>query len=562
MRFRKTTFTAVSLTALLALSPACVPAQTTNQSSVPTIKVYTRETLVDVTVTDANGQPVHGLTRSDFSITEDDKPQSIRSFQEFSNNTPVTASTPRKLPPNTYSNLQHATGPLIVLLLDDVNGEDGAKVRAEATKFIQSMTPGMQVALLAIGFRLTVLQGPTTDPSLLLKVVNAQVKPLLVPPEYCMAQTAKNWATLEQLDQVAAYLSGIKGKKNLLWINSGVPKIIYPDQTQEGGTPLCLQNFAPPLSKTYAKLADAQVTVYPLDPKGLVVPPATTTPALLLRWYQDQSKQHLSMEAVAEATGGVAFYNSNDLSGFMVKASDIGSNYYTLSYAPPSVKYDGRYHAISIKVGRPGVHLVYRKGYSAEDPTLIEHPPEIFLGHVTRDTRPTGPPADPLAAALSPIAPPATQLQFDVRVEPSTEPANPFDPPVMGQLNPKLKRVPLTRYGFLFTLPQSQIAFADAGGGTYSGSVEFDVAAFDTDGKLVTILSQTQKLPLTNEEYREFIATPFQFFQQVDLPPGQFTLHAGVLDGVSNKVGTVEIPLTVGKKPPAPVVTDGGTESK
>ena len=555
MRFRKTTFTAVSLTALLALSPECVAAQS---ASVPTIKVYARETLVDVTVTDAKGNPVHGLTRSEFSITEDDKPQSIRSFQEFSKDTPVTASTPRKLPPNTYSNLQHATGPLIVLLLDDVNGEDGAKVRAEATKFIQSMTPGMQVALLAIGFRLTVLQGPTTDPSLLLKVVNAQVKPLLVPPEYCMAQTAKNWATLEQLDQVAAYLSGIKGKKNLLWINSGVPKIIYPDQTLDSGIPLCLQDFAPALSKTYAKLADAQVTVYPLDPKGLVVPPATTNPALLLGWYQDQSKQHLSMEAVAEATGGVAFYNSNDLSGFMVKASDIGSNYYTLSYAPPSVKYDGRYHAISIKVDRPGVHLVYRKGYSAEDPVLIEHPPEIFLGHVTRDTRPTGPPVDPLAAALSPIAPPATQLQFDVRVEPSTEPENPFDPPVMGQLNPKLRSAPLTRYYLLFTLPQSQIAFADAGGGTYSAAVEFDVAAFDPDGKLVTILSQTQKLPLTNEEYGEFIATPFQFFQQIDLPRGQFTLRVGVFDGVSNKLGTLEIPLTVGKKPATPAVAPSG----
>jgi hypothetical protein len=237
----------------------------------------------------------------------------------------------------------------------------------------------------------------------------------------------------------------------------------------------------------------------------------------------------------------------------MVKASDIGSNYYTLSYAPPSVKYDGRYHAISIKVDRPGVHLVYRKGYNAEDP--------VQMAHTTASGHPLTTPeshADALAAALSPIAPPATQLQFDVRVEPSTEPENPFDPPVMGQLNPKLRSAPLTRYYLLFTLPQSQIAFADAGGGTYSAAVEFDVAAFDPDGKLVTILSQTQKLPLTNEEYGEFIATPFQFFQQIDLPRGQFTLRVGVFDGVSNKLGTLEIPLTVGKKPATPAVAPSG----
>jgi hypothetical protein len=125
-----------------------------------------------------------------------------------------------------------------------------------------------------------------------------------------------------------------------------------------------------------------------------------------------------------------------------------------------------------------------------------------------------------------------------------------------------LKRVRLVRYGFLFTLPPSQIDFADAGGGTYSGSVEFDVAAFDSDGNLVTILSQTQKLPLTTEEYQQFIATPFQFFQQLDLPPGQFTLRVGVFDTVSNKLGTLEIPLTVGKKPPAPAVVSEGKASK
>ena len=52
-------------------------------------------------------------------------------------------------------------------------------------------------------------------------------------------------------------------------------------------------------------------------------------------------------------------------------------------------------------------------------------------------------------------------------------------------------------------------------------TLEFD-AAYDPYGKLVTTISQTQKLPLTKEEYGEFIATPFQFFQQIDLTPGQY----------------------------------------
>ena len=266
------------------------------------------------------------------------------------------------------------------------------------------------------------------------------------------------------------------------------------------------------------------------------------------------------MEAVAEATGGEALYNTNDLVASLTKATEHGSDYYTLSYASPHVEYDGKDHAISIKVDRPGVHLLYRKGYSAEDPMLIRYRPETLLGHVTRDTRPTGPPADPLAAALSPIAPPATQLLFDVRVEPSMDPANPLDPPVFGVLDPKYKKAPLTRYGLLFAVPQSQIAFADTGGGTYSGSLKFDVAAFDADDKMVSSRSQTMKLPLTNEEYQQFIAAPFQLYQQLDLPPGEFMLRVGVLDGVSNKLGTVQIPLTVGKATAASTL--GGTAQR
>ena len=218
------------------------------------------------------------------------------------------------------------------------------------------------------------------------------------------------------------------------------------------------------------------------------------------------------MEAVAEATGGLAYYGRNDPETLMAKAVSDGGSYYTLSYVPPgSVEYDGRYHAISIKVNRPGVHLLYRKGYSAEDPTLIEHPPEKLFGVVTRDTRPTGLAANPIVAAMSPVAPPATQILFDVHVEPSTDTPNPFDPPVLGILNAKFKKSPLVRYSFLFAVPVSQIAFANAAGGAHSGSLEFDVAAFDAEGNMATLRSQTMTLPLTAEEYGQFVKTPFQF---------------------------------------------------
>jgi len=561
MRFRKTTFTAVSLTALLALSPECVAAQS---ASVPTIKVYARETLVDVTVTDAKGNPVHGLTRSEFSITEDDKPQSIRSFQEFSKDTPVTASTPRKLPPNTYSNLQHATGPLIVLLLDDVNGEDGAKVRAEATKFIQSMTPGMQVALLAIGFRLTVLQGPTTDPSLLLKVVNAQVKPLLVPPEYCMAQTAKNWATLEQLDQVAAYLSGIKGKKNLLWFSVGIPWLTDPNARPE-----CLPDYFSDLLKTYGLFTAAQIAVYPVDARGVPtmpnafitskgklwadVPNLPNPPvpynkvAAQLDFYQTTAEQQLSMESIAEATGGYAYYNSNDIAGEITKAIDKGSNYYTLSYVPPG-GYNWAHHTIKVAIDKPDLHLVYRESYDAVDPATIKPSPGLTLAAILPEAGPHPDPEAEMSTAMGRSMPTSQQLLFDVQIEPSTQPAKPTDPPIFGMLNPKLKGKPLTRYGFQFAIPGRQITFTADPNATRHAALEFDLAAYDADGNLISSLSQSINLPLTAGQAAQLAHSPFRFFQQLDLPSGQLFLRIGILDRTSSKIGTLEIPLTIPKK--------------
>jgi VWFA-related protein len=514
------------LTALLttvALASANY-AQPPASSSTPTIRVYSRETLVDVTVTDDQGKLVHGLKRSDFTIAEDGAPQAVRSFREFDASTAPAARALPKLPPNIYTNLQPGTGPLNVFLLDNVNGGDGGQARAAVTSFIHNMAPGTRVALVSMGFKFTVLKGPTTDPTQVLNVVKRLVEPLSVPPGVD-AETIVDKATLDQLNQLATYLSGIEGRKNVLWIGYG-----NSDLVTHGS-----QDWRQQVQQIYDLLANAQITLYPLDPNGVTSLKVT----------------HLAMEAVAEATGGVAYFERNDLDKLMAKAAESGSSYYTLSYSPPSLAYDGRYHAITVQTDKPGLHLVYRKGYSAEDPQQIGRSLETALGFATRETKASAP--DPLAVAMALVLPPADLLLFDVRAEVSTTPPSPADPPVLGVLSPKLSKQPLTRYSFLFAVPSSQITFAPADGGNFSGSLEFDLAAYDSEDRLVTMRSQTMKLPLTAEEYKKFIATPFQLLQEIDLPPGLITIRAGVLDGVSKKIGTLDIPLTVGRRIPLPV---------
>jgi len=549
MQLRNTLIAFATMAALAAhpQTPKQIPDPTT-------LEVYSRETIVDITVTDAKGNPVHGLKQEDFTVKEDNKPQPIRSFEEF---TSKPAPAPPKLPPNVYTNLQPpaASAAINVLWLDFTNlapvlavsccGVAGPKnlasnlavqrrVKQYAMQYLHAMPTGTRVAVLGTSEpgSLRLLQGVTSDPELLSAAIDSlefdtNGMAMGDKESWCAQQEKRNRMTLEAVNQMATDMAAIKGRKNLIWFTHGLPTITSPP-------PSCLTDQTRELNKAYGLLAAAQVTVYPVGASGVPGP-------------DDPPDDWLSMEAVAEGTGGAAYYNNNDLATQVSKAIATGSDYYTLTYVPPGTEYDGRHHTINLKLNldppQPGLHLTYRDSYYAEDPRKMSPAPGLTLASVPSDS----PKAD-MKAAMSRNLPPSTQLLFDVQVEPSTVPPKPDDPPVMGTLDPKVKKDHLIRYGFQYAIPARQIAFTEGPNNTHKGAMELDIAAYDTDGHLVTGLSQTVNMPLSDTRYKEFIKGPFRFFQQLDLPPGQLFLRVGILDPTSNKVGTLEIPLTVPKK--------------
>jgi VWFA-related protein len=594
-----------------AAAPAsgAAPAQAASpDSSTTTLQVFSRETVVDVTVTDAKGEPVRGLQASDFTMQEDGKPQAIRGFHEYSaKDAPGTVRMPPPLPANVYTNLQPApaSSAVNILLLDALNTASGDQVymKQESLRYLRSMPKGTRIAVLGLSSRLTILQGLTSDPAILLAAVDTKKNRALPSPfidndtgdtidslmdivddgaaatlaefeneQATFQQDMRNRMTLEALNQIAAYVSSIKGRKNLIWFGTGLPLNIFPDggiNDLQGMT-----DYSKDLRKTTDLLTAAEVAVYPVDARGLFNDPANSAAtqgkgltgpraaqkaandaAAKMKFLQKTAQEHLSMETVAEATGGQAYYNTNDLKAAVSKAIENGANYYTISYVPPSLAYDGRYHSIDVKVGRPDVHLGYRKGYNADDIASNAITPELTLA--TTAPEPYG---NNMAASMGRGVPTSTQLLFTVRVEPTTTPAKPTDPPVLGALDPKLTGKELVRYDFQYVFPARQLTFSPGPDGAHNGSVEFDVAAYDVYGKKITTLSQTIKLPLTAEQYKQLVKsqTPFQFFQQLDLPPGEMFVRVGVLDGVSDKVGTTEIPLTVHKKSAGATAAPGG----
>jgi VWFA-related protein len=600
MRLKPTSIAAIGiLAASVAAVAPCAAQQLQRRTGPPpasdTLQVYTRETIVDVTVTDDHGNHVRGLKRSDFTIQEDGSTQPLRSFKE----TGLTraAVLPPKLPAGTYTSAQTtpAAGPATILLIDSWNSpplgpaymELVVTAQHEVEHYIQAMPEGTPVAIFSLSFRgLRLLQGFTSDRELLFHAMDTNFLVLAGDDRPNLGRD--KYFNLDALNQIAAYLAPIKGRKNLLWLAPGSPVLLLRDgglSWTEGPPDL---NYIHRVMDTYELFTAEQIAVSPVDTRGAGVLGRST----------------LAMEAVADDTGGVAYYNNNDIKGEIAKAIDDSSDYYTLSYTPPPHTSAGHAHKITVTVARPGLHLVYRKGYNDEQP-----PPNVL---------PAGPPL--MKASMEGQAPPAAQLKFNVSIQtangplvpahaaksgateiatipdpfadsddpfafadsfatpappaaktpPATQPpaANAAPAPQSPSADPTITpgRRPVTskektRYTFLFSVPPSQIAFTARPDGTRTAALEFDVAAYDEFGHLINGISQTMHMPLTADEYAEFIELPFQFSQQLDLPPGAATLHVGILDPTSNKVGTLELQITVPKTHlDAPVATAASTQ--
>ena len=623
MRF--TRLLSFALSVLLPLAPAAAsgpesrqtdlaPDQSAAQTSadpITTLHVFSRETTVDVVVLDAKGHPISGLQRSDFQISEDGKPQPIRSFAESGPS--IARGKPRQLPPLFHTNYAPAplTGPVNIILIDAMHMSFGMVARAKqaTAAYLQSMPEGTQVALMSLSVTgLHVTQGFTSDRDLLLKAINEQT--------FDIGSNGYNqaWITVDALTQLAQYLAPIKGRKNLLWITRGMPVPLLRDggygegdpsfpaglaamnnfrgisaanpassdgfsgdptliqlyKTQFGvpglaplsGAPLigsaALQNpgWNDPVTFTggpspallgsgdgaldmtivhrlmdvYEYFTQEQVAISPIDPSGIVAPNLSAGATAALEVQMGRANQNLLAQEVAYQSGGHAYFNSNDLPGRLAEAIEEGSRYYTLAYGWPRQKPDGHYHRIAVQVDIPGARLAYRRGYNAEDPK----PPKTYTG------------ANLIRTALEGKVLAATDILFDAKLERS---ANAAAAPTMPA---GLKRRPAdpgnrSPYDLIIGVPQDQITAIRKPDGNRSIRVQFAFDAYDISGKLLGRHSQNVSLDLDVDKYTTFIESPIIFHEQIWFYPGPLFLRVGVYDQNSEKVGTLEIPITIPK---------------
>ncbi len=361
----------------------------------PTFTSNTSLVIIDANVRDRSGKVIPDLKKSDFTLLEDGKPQTISvfEFQKLEGDAllaPVPAIKPvaeapaaRPLPrpekPRPPPRLRRPPQPVIryqdrrlVAMLFDYSTmqiPEQNRVQEAALKFIrEQMKPADVVAILYESTGpLKIVQDFTTDKDRLEEVVKGfQIGAASElagaagnggddttgedtgtafnadETEFNIFNTDKQLATLES---AAKMLAAFPEKKALLYFSSGISKSGFDNQAS--------------LEKAVNAAKRSNVAIYPIDARGLVASaPAGDASAAASRGTsaltgsQMQSQRDSfadsqeTLSTLAVDTGGKLFVDDNDLALGMEKARDDIASYYIIGYYSTNVKMDGKYRRV------------------------------------------------------------------------------------------------------------------------------------------------------------------------------------------------------------------------
>jgi VWFA-related protein len=571
----------------------------------PLVRATTKLVLLDVVVTD-HDKAVHGLSQKQFHVFENGKERTIVSFDEHRAPAAGVDAKPifktANLPPNTYTNIpQYPESPaLTVLVLDALNTPVSSQmdVRRRMIDYLGKIKPGTSLAIFTMSSRMRMITGFSTDlaaleqtmksgkgaggPSALLETQTLAQQTDATTGAIVGSQTGPNAAaaaaaaagilpgatsspmgaiaalrqfeadslsfqtdlrvtmTLDAFQQLARYLSVIPGRKNVVWFSGSFPFVIDPDSSLYDSF-RSMRNYREQVQATTQMLSDARIAVYPVDARGLAVPlqfnaANNTVPATndLMKENSSRDAENTAMEQIAADTGGKAYLNHNDLMGALGDVVENGANYYTIGYQPTAEELDGQFHKFKVRLDDAKFKLIYRSGYYADAP---DKPSEHHL-------------AEPNAMTASFLhgAPIATQIAFDARVLPASDPllqgAKLTSGPV-GAMAATMKG-PLRRYVIDLVVDLHGLAFKVTPDGTHQAYAQFAEVAYDKDGNTVNSLEHSFQLAIRADRYDSIMASGLPVRLELDLPEGRGSLRLAINDLQSDRTGSLEIPISVG----------------
>jgi VWFA-related protein len=519
-------------------------AQPTRQRSAATFRSSVDLVTINVVVRDRSGNIVRGLTRSDFTVTEDGQPQTVSTFdfEEIARQPidVVPAAMPTVLGSVGQAPAEAAPAPeakpaidmhgrrLIAMLFDlsSMQPEEAFRAATSAREYVEKrLTPADMVAITVLSTTLRVVQDFTSDRELLLQTIDQmsgvegqgfeEIAAADATDESATAFAADDseftlFNTDRRLQAIQALIEAmapIEQKKSLLYFSSGM--------TQTG-----MDNRVA-IRTVIDRAVRANVSIYTADTRGLqALGPAGDASQASTRGQSAFSGRAVSarfdsmaasqdaLTSLAEDTGGRAFFDQNDFGAVFDRIVADTSAYYLLGFTSTNRMQDGRFRRIRVSVKSSGLKLEYRAGYyAARD-----------FAHSGRDDR-------------------EQQLMEQLFSDLSVTDLPVYASSAYFRLKGNRYFVPLW-----VVVPGSKVPFNKS---RDKDKATLDILAIvrDADGRPVARIRDTVNLALsvTEEVQRKNV----QYQTDLELPPGLFNMKVVVRENQTGSMGSFEAVIAV-----------------
>jgi VWFA-related protein len=428
------------------------------QAQPPTFRIGANMVRVDVYPT-ASGKAVTDLTQADFEVQEDGVPQKVETFEHVVVRAP-TAEEVASLPePNTVQQSREMAAEskarLFVLFIDTYHISRGGalNVRNALVRFLsRALGPDDLVAVTTPELPATTVTFARRTGSIEELVDKfyrwsrrdaiTEFEPIEEQYTRCypagvgdaqgisavareMIQRRRERITLDALQGLVVHLGGIREeRKAVLAVSEGW--VLYQragslggeaSTLMGGGQSTGLMNLNSEQARcdadryrlsqedhqrdfiTMMNTANrANVSFYPLDPRGLVVFDSSLAEGSIdLVTDSRRLRARLeSLQTLAENTDGLAIVNSNDLDKGLRRVVDDLTSYYLIGYYSTNTKLDGRFRSIKVNVKRKGVDVRARRGYLAATKAELDSRDKAVTAAAA--------PLTPVASALNNLA--------------------------------------------------------------------------------------------------------------------------------------------------------------
>jgi VWFA-related protein len=470
-------------------------------ANIPTIQVTSRLVFLDVTVLDKKGHPVAtGLTKDDFVITEEKRPQRIFSFEE-----PNVHVADRALSEDNPS----GKAPMTIFVLDLLNSgfADSAFIRYSIRKYLAAQPDPLNspAELMVLGNQsLEMAQGYTRSKEDLLSALDHV--PAAVPYKFMNgAFFAERFGqSIDALQQIALQNKGLPGRKNIVWVGHGGPNIL----TGVLGGPV-VDDLNQYVRDTTNMLVDSRVSLFVIYPGLKITSPALTFSegsAVADIGDNDPFAGDINFGVFVNETGGKLFYNRNDVNREVEQSEELGSEYYTLTYQPEGGRADGKFRRIRVTMRDPGLRALTKAGYFAPDPRTAVDPRQQTMVNL-----------DEAAQASIPFQ------ALDVTIE-------------------GVVRHPDTRTAaFTVVLNPRNIDWDEAADGKSTANLALAAMSLSESGDILASKRETVTVTVNTKDPARLAATGTNLPVLIQLPPKTRNLRIAVQTVEGGRIGTAEL---------------------